>query len=62
MPGQVLRILVEPGQVVEKGTPLLVLVAMKMENMIKAQGPATVTKILVAENDNVEKGHVLIAF
>ena len=62
MPGLVRRILVQPGQAVEKGTPLLVLEAMKMENMIKAQAPATVGKIAVAEGDKVEKGAVLIGF
>jgi len=62
MPGLVQRILVQPGQSVEKGTPLLVLVAMKMENMIKATAPGTVTKILVKEGDAVEKGHVLVGF
>jgi biotin carboxyl carrier protein len=62
MPGLVQRVLVQPGQAVEKGTPLLVLVAMKMENMIKATGPGTVAKINVKEGDAVEKGHVLIGF
>jgi biotin carboxyl carrier protein len=62
MPGLVHRVLVQPGQLVEKGTPLLVLVAMKMENMIKATGPGTISRILVKEGDAVEKGHVLIGF
>ena len=62
MPGLVHRVLVQPGQAVDKGTPLLVLVAMKMENMIKAQAPGTVAKVLVKEGDKVEKGTVLIGF
>jgi len=62
MPGLVQRVLVEPGQTVEKGAPLLVLVAMKMENMIKATAPGTVSKIHVGEGDKVEKGAVLIGF
>jgi len=62
MPGLVQRILVTPGQAVEKGTPLLVLVAMKMENMIKAPAAGTVSKIAVAEGDKVEKGHVMLSF
>ena len=35
MPGKVLQVLVQPGASVKKGQPLLVLEAMKMENMIK---------------------------
>jgi acetyl/propionyl-CoA carboxylase alpha subunit len=41
MPGLVLKILVEEGQEVEKDTPLLILEAMKMENVFKASKDAT---------------------
>ena len=34
MPGLVLDIMIEPGQEIEKGTPLLILEAMKMENVL----------------------------
>lgn len=60
MPGLILRILVEPGQVLQKGDGLLVLEAMKMENVLKATGPATVKAIRVQEKTAVEKGAVLI--
>lgn len=60
MPGMVLKILVEPGQQINKGDGLLILEAMKMENVLKAQGPATVKAIKVDERTAVEKGAILI--
>jgi biotin carboxyl carrier protein len=60
MPGLVLRLLVQPGQEIVKGDSLLVLEAMKMENVLKASGPGKVKAIKVAERTAVEKGMVLI--
>ncbi len=60
MPGLVLRVLVEPGQQINKGDGLLILEAMKMENVLKATGPATVKAIKINERTAVEKGTVLI--
>jgi biotin carboxyl carrier protein len=60
MPGMVLKVLVRPGQQIEKGDGLLILEAMKMENVLKANGPATVKSIRVEERTAVEKGAVLI--
>ncbi|NDC42459.1 MAG: biotin/lipoyl-binding protein, partial [Chitinophagia bacterium] len=60
MPGMVLRILVEPGQKINKGDGLIVLEAMKMENLLKATTPATVKAVKVTERTAVEKGAVLI--
>ncbi len=60
MPGMILRVLVEPGQQISKGDGLLVLEAMKMENVLKASGPATVKSIKVNEKTAVEKGAILI--
>lgn len=60
MPGLVLKILVEEGQQIKKGDPVLILEAMKMENVFKAPGDATVKSIKVAERKAVEKGEVLI--
>lgn len=62
MPGLVLDILANPGDEVKKDTPLLVLEAMKMENVIKASGDAVIDKIWVKPKDAVEKGQVLITF
>lgn len=60
MPGMILRVLVEPGQLINKGDGLLVLEAMKMENVLKASGTATVKSIKVDVQTAVEKGAVLI--
>lgn len=60
MPGMILKVLVQPGQQINKGDGLLVLEAMKMENVLKASGPATVKAIKVDERTAVEKGAILI--
>lgn len=62
MPGLVIRILVEPGQEIKKGDPLLVLEAMKMENMIKSPADAVVSSIDVNLSQAVEKNQVLVSF
>ncbi|SEV97023.1 biotin/lipoyl-containing protein [Chitinophaga arvensicola] len=60
MPGLVLKVLVTPGQAIRKGDPVLILEAMKMENVFKASADATVKEIKVTERTAVEKGEVLI--
>lgn len=60
MPGLVLKVLVAVGQQVNKGDSLLILEAMKMENVLKATGPGTVKSINISEKTAVEKGTVLI--
>lgn len=62
MPGLIQSILVTEGQTVQKGEPLLILEAMKMENVIKAPANATIGKILVAAKNTVEKGAVMMRF
>jgi biotin carboxyl carrier protein len=60
MPGLILNILVEVGQEISEGTPLLVLSAMKMENIILSQGDGVVKAIEVVKGDAVEKGQLII--
>jgi biotin carboxyl carrier protein len=62
MPGLVLDILVTEGQQVEKDTPLLILEAMKMENVIKSPAPAVVKKVTAVKGSAVEKNNILIEF
>lgn len=62
MPGKITKIYVEKDQTVSQDTPLLILNAMKMENILKAKGDAVVGKLLVKEGENVEKGQDLIQF
>jgi len=60
MPGLIMNVLVEVGQEIEEGTPLLVLSAMKMENQILAQGAGTIKAIEVNVGDAVDKGQLII--
>lgn len=62
MPGLVLKLLVKEGDTVKKNDPLLVLEAMKMENVIKSAGDAVVKKIHAEERAAVEKGQLLLSF
>jgi acetyl/propionyl-CoA carboxylase alpha subunit len=59
-PGLVLRILVEAGQSVTQGEPLLVIESMKMESSLGAPCDGTVADLLVGENDLIESGQVLV--
>jgi len=60
MPGLVLDIMVAVGEEVTDGTPLLILEAMKMENVLKAEGDGVVKSISVKKGDAVEKRQLLI--
>jgi biotin carboxyl carrier protein len=62
MPGLVLNVLVAEGIEVKKGDNLLVLEAMKMENMIKSPTDGRLKKIEVKQGDKVEKNQLLISF
>ncbi len=60
MPGLVLKINVNEGDSFQKGDPLLILEAMKMENIIKAPIDGVITKVNVEVGTSVEKGFVLL--
>lgn len=60
MPGLVLDILVESDQAVSKGDALLILEAMKMENVLKAEGDGVVKSIEVKKGTAVDKGQIII--
>jgi len=60
MPGRVLKVLVQEGDTVTTGTPLIVVEAMKMENELFAERDGTVVKVFVAPGTNVEGGAKLI--
>lgn len=61
MPGLVLKVLVKPGQAITKGEPLLVLEAMKMENVLKSPSDGKVEKVHIETGAAVDKGQLLIA-
>lgn len=62
MPGLVLDIRITEGQQISKGEGMVVLEAMKMENILKAAGDATVKKVHIKKGMTVEKNQVLISF
>ena len=62
MPGLVLNILVNEGDEIKKGDSLLVLEAMKMENMIKSPTDGIIKKIEIKQGDKVEKNELLVSF
>jgi biotin carboxyl carrier protein len=62
MPGMVLDISIAVGQSVVKDSPLLILEAMKMENVIKSPAEGIVKKIIAIKGQAVEKNAVLLEF
>src|SRR4051812_17974276 len=60
MPGRIARVLVEKGATVQRGTGLLVLEAMKMENEIPAPADGVVDEIFVKPGEMVEGGADLL--
>ena len=62
MPGMVLKVLVSEGEEVKKGSNLLILEAMKMENVIKSPADGVIKIIKVSPADKVEKNQVMIIF
>ena len=62
MPGLIIDLKIKAGDAVKSGDPLLILEAMKMENILKAPGDGTVKGVKVKKGDSVEKGQVLIEF
>ena len=59
MPGTVVKVLVAPGDRVEKGQDLLVVEAMKMEYKIAAPAAGIVSVIAVEAGDPCDAGQVL---
>jgi 3-methylcrotonyl-CoA carboxylase alpha subunit len=62
LPGKIAAVLVETGASVEKGAPLLILEAMKMEHTISAPARGTVSAIRCKAGDQVVEGAELIDF
>ncbi len=60
MSGTIVRILVKEGDSVEKGQPVLILEAMKMENEIISPVSGVVSEIRVKEGDKVNAGQTLV--
>lgn len=62
MPGLIIDLKVKDGDTVKQNDPLIVLEAMKMENIIKSPGDGVVKSVKVAKGESVEKNQVLIEF
>ena len=62
MPGKVVALLAQPGQKVDKGTPLLILEAMKMEHTITAPAAGIVKAFCYATGEQVADGAALVEF
>lgn len=62
MPGVVDRILVKVGDEVRKGDPLFVVIAMKMEHVVKANADAVIENIFFGVGDNVAKDATVVRF
>ena len=60
MPGKVLSVIVKIGDAVTKGDGILILEAMKMENVLKAESDCVIKSILINAGESVEKGEVMI--
>jgi biotin carboxyl carrier protein len=62
LPGEIKSIAVRPGQQVELGDELLVIEAMKMDNVIRAPRAGIISSVLVAEGHRIAHGEPLLAF
>jgi biotin carboxyl carrier protein len=60
MPGKVLQVSAEVGREVKPGDPLLILEAMKMENVLSAEIAGSVKEVHVRVGDMVEPGKLLV--
>lgn len=62
MPGLILEVKVSPGEKVGERQPLVVIEAMKMENIIKSPRNGVIKKVSVISGQSVEKNDLLIEF
>jgi len=62
MPGKVISVVAKAGQEVKKDEPLLILEAMKMENVLKSPSDLVLKNIVVEEGQAVEKNELLMEF
>lgn len=62
MPGLILEISVKEGQEVKEGDQLLILEAMKMENIISSPRNGVIKKIAIKKGEAIEKKRLLIEF
>jgi acetyl/propionyl-CoA carboxylase alpha subunit len=62
MPGLVVEVRIQEGDTVQKGDALVVLQAMKMENILKSPTDAMIKKVHIKKGDAIEKSQIMITF
>jgi propionyl-CoA carboxylase alpha chain len=62
LPGAIKSIAVQPGQQVSAGDELLVIEAMKMDNVIRATRDAIIETIYTAEGQQVAHGELMLEY
>ncbi|MGV8998388.1 MAG: acetyl/propionyl/methylcrotonyl-CoA carboxylase subunit alpha [Parvibaculaceae bacterium] len=62
MPGKVVAVLAVAGDAVKRGTPLVVMEAMKMEQTLAAPADLVIASVNVAAGDQIEAGAALVVF
>ena len=62
MPGLILNVVVKESELVKKGEPVIILEAMKMENILSSPVDGKVKEIKVKPQQTVEKNNILIKF
>lgn len=62
MPGKVIKLLIKAGEIVEENQPVLILEAMKMENMIKSPIVGEILSVEVTEGSTINKGDILLKY
>ncbi|MBW8308508.1 MAG: acetyl-CoA carboxylase biotin carboxylase subunit [Candidatus Paracaedibacteraceae bacterium] len=62
MPGTIIALPISVGQAVQKGQPLAIIEAMKMENVLKAPQEGTVSEICVKNGDSLVREQVIVRF
>jgi biotin carboxyl carrier protein len=62
MPGLIVQVHCRPGDIVEKGTALVVMEAMKMENDIRSPLAGRIKTVTAAPGKSVDKGQILVEF
>ena len=60
MPGRVVKVLVKVGETVQRGAPIIIVEAMKMENEMHAPASGTVLKVHVVEGATVDAGQLMV--
>ncbi|MCA9068565.1 MAG: hypothetical protein KDA84_06565, partial [Planctomycetaceae bacterium] len=62
MPGMLVQLRVEVGQKIERGQDLAIVEAMKMENVLRAEREATISKVLATEGDTLSVDQPILQF